>query len=463
MPINPQNLHSCLLSFTDTGRTLAEGVGCNLLISNQGHLPAPDDRRRWKQVLAALDDLHINWMRIGIIPTAEGAAWDDHRQAWDFDHPHFQALLIIARWASRRGCGLMFDPFVIPPSFQRFAKTGNRFFAADPHDYARKLILPVAQFFRRCKLDQFRYLGLLNENIWGPGKEGFAAVGEFYHLYKGVREVLDEAGFASLGLLGPSNLSSWEWPIADFIAAGLDPDPILAGYDQHLYLYHFDWINENAPDFMTMSEMERYLRRYADYAHKRGKPMLITELGNMFAGRLFWGERDFEGPASHTSVLMDAELIVRGINAGVDGFLRWAFCVRPDRDGRWSLLENTADGMKPSPNVYPLYRLLSRAAVRGARVYEGQTQIALGSFRYVFGTALTGPAGGGSVLILNDAPGKNLNIALDLPAPFRRKTLRRIVCDEMRKGEEMAPVPVSARGEAAVMLPGSSLTVLSFE
>lgn len=226
MPIDPGNTHTYLVKVADQpAHTLAEAIGCNLLLSHQGDLPDPADKKRWKQVLAAFDDLRVGWMRVGVIPTGDGEPWDDRRQRWNFNHRHFCSLVTVARWAQRRGVRLMFDPFTIPDSF----KSADSFFAADPRDYAEKLILPVARFFRQQKLTAFRYVGLINEAIWGPGKEGYAAVRPFYELFRGVREVLDENGFDDLGLLGPSNLSSWEWPIADFIAAGVDPDPMWAG------------------------------------------------------------------------------------------------------------------------------------------------------------------------------------------------------------------------------------------
>lgn len=458
--VNPKNTHTCLISTGGVKHVIAEGIGCNFLVSNQAALPDLADEARWHEVMTALDDLSIGWMRVGVIPTAEGGAWDDVEQVWDFDHAHFQIVRRIGRWAGERGVHLMFDPFVIPKSFRR----DDAFFADDPHEYARRLLLPVARRFRDEGLDAYRYLGLLNENIWGPDKEGFAGVPQFHQLYHAVRQTLDDEGIdeSKLGLLGPSNLSSWEWPIADFFAAGLDPDPLWVGYDIHLYLYHFDWIRENAPDFMSLTEMtERYLRRYADYAHKRNKPLFITELGNMYCGRLFWGERDYEGPATHISVLMDAELIVRGLNEGVDGFLRWAFCVTPDCDGRWSLLENSAAGMTPSPAAYPMYRLLMQAVVPRAKVLEASAQVAEGAFRYVFAAAVRNRDGSAALLLINDMPGKNLNVGLVLGEPFRGCALHRTVCDEMRKGITLPPITISAEGEGGLMLTPSSLTVLS--
>lgn len=457
--VNPRRTHTYLVTTGDAKGTLAEGIGCNVLLTNQSSLPNPTDRKRWRQVMAAFDDLRIGWMRIGIIPTAGDGAWDDRKQMWNFAHPHFKTLTAIGKWAATNGVRLMFDPFAIPDSF----RTKGTYFCDDPHDVARKLILPLAKRFEQQKLP-FRYLGLLNERIWGPDKEGFPAIKEFYNLYKGVRDALDEAGITAdrLGLLGPSNLSGWEWPIADFFAAGLDPDPLWVGYDQHLYLYNFDWTPENHPDFTRLSELtEGHLRRYVDYAHKRQKPMFVTELGNFYCGRLFWGERDFDGPASHTSVLMDAELIVRGLNEGVDGFLRWAFSVKGDCDGRWSFLENTSDGMTPTANVYPMYRLLMRAIRPNATRLASSTNAAEGAFRYVFSAAVANPDGNACLLIINDLPGKTLNVGLQLGKPFRGKKLYRTVVDETRKGASLAQVAINREGEGTCMLTPSSLTVLS--
>lgn len=459
--VNPKNTHLYLVKSGPAKGRMAEGIGCNFLFTNQSSLPPANDKKGWKQVMAALDDLQMGWMRVGLIPTDEDSGWDDRKRAWNLRHPHFRTIKRIGQWAQQRGVSLMFDPFAIPESFRR----KGAFFADDPQEYASKLILPVAQFFQKNRLTSFRYLGLLNESIWGPGKEGFKSVRQFYDLYAAVRRVLDENGIGEkhLGLLGPSNLSSWEWPIADFFALGLDPDPLWVGYDQHMYLYNFDWTNENHVDFMSMTEVERYVRRYADYAHKRNKPYFLTEIGNMYCGRLFWGERDFNGPYSHTSLLMDAELIVRGINEGVDGFLRWCFSVRGDRDGRWSFLENAANGMQKTANTYPLYRTLMRAVRPGATVLEASVGAGEGAYRYVFAAAVKNRDGNASLLLINDAPGKNLNVGLELAAPFRGKKLYRTVCDETRKGASLDTVAISRGGEGTLMLTPSSLTVLSLK
>jgi hypothetical protein len=158
--------------------------------------------------------------------------------------------------------------------------------------------------------------------------------------------------------------------------------------------------------------------------------------------------------------MMDAEMIVRSINEGADGFLRWAFSVRGEFDGRWSFLENTDGGLTRCP-PYDLYRLLMRAVRPGATVMESQSHVAMGGFRNVFSAAVKNRDGAASLLLINDYPGRNADVALQLAAPFKGKTLVRTVWDETRKGVVREPVKINAKGEATTVLTPYSLTVLS--
>ena len=55
------------------------------------------------------------------------------------------------------------------------------------------------------------------------------------------------------------------------------------------------------------------IRRWCDFARRKNLPFLVTEMGSFAYGRLFWGERDMEGPASHTAAVSDAQFIVRAL------------------------------------------------------------------------------------------------------------------------------------------------------
>lgn len=440
--------------------TLAAGIGCNTPLTNQGDLPHPGQRRAWAALIRRLDELRPAWMRIGLLPNRSDGLWHA-RRGWNLRHRSFTTLVALARWAKKRDCALMLDPFTLPGTERTDA--GSSGFWMEPADYAVRVIAPLLALVRRERLTAVRWLGLFNELVWGPGKQGVEAIPRFLAYHRAVHALLREQGFVpgELDLVGPGNLNLWEWPVADFAALGLDPDPWWGAWDQHLYLYHFDWVLENHPEFMRLHDLcERHLRLYARFCRLRGKPLLVSECGNFHSGRLFWGERDFSGPASHISLLADAELVVRGTNEGVDGFARWALCVRPDYDGRWSLVERSGSAMQPSPHAFPMYRLLMRALRPGDRVLPTTSNVAEGMMRYVFGCAVLARDGGARLLLVNDHPVRNHDVALALPSAFRGRRLRRTVVDELRRGEEREAVAVDRRGNASVVVSPQSLTLL---
>ena len=96
-----------------------------------------------------------------------------------------------------------------------------------------------------------------------------------------------------------------------------------------------------------------------------------------------WGA-DHPGPGTYVSALKDAELVVRRINAGVDGFNRWSFLNRGDLDGQWQFIETWDRKEKrllqqytPHPNTYFVLGLLSRFIAKHSDVldlYSGRRQ-----------------------------------------------------------------------------------------
>jgi hypothetical protein len=50
---------------------MAAGIGWNMLLANQSSIPKPTDRRRWRQLLGALEDMKVGWMRMGVIPMSD--------------------------------------------------------------------------------------------------------------------------------------------------------------------------------------------------------------------------------------------------------------------------------------------------------------------------------------------------------------------------------------------------------
>ena len=167
------------------------------------------------------------------------------------------------------------------------------------------------------------------------------------------------------------------------------------------------------------------------------------------------------GPASHTAAVSDAQFIVRALARGAQAFLRWTFSVPKHYDGRWSLVEWDADGVRTTPNTYPLYRELMRAIRPGCRVMTVQVGHAAGQRCPVFAVA-TRTGDTINLILVNDQPGLNHDVILG-PGPWSGLTLERTVVDETRKGERLesiTPPRDPAQGSEFVLTP-YSLTILS--
>lgn len=134
----------------------------------------------------------------------------------------------------------------------------------------------------------------------------------------------------------------------------------------------------------------------------------MSEFGTMANG---WGG-DHAGPGCFDSALKDVELVVRRLNAGVDGFNRWSFINRGDLDGQWQFIETWDPKAKkllahytPHANTYFLPGLLSRFVAKHSAVLacavDGGT---IGQWPRVFAAALRSPKGHLTLAVVNDAP-----------------------------------------------------------
>jgi hypothetical protein len=212
-----------------------------------------------------------------------------------------------------------------------------------------------------------------------------------------VRKALDVKGI-HIPLSGP-DLTGGVPPLEP---KRFDFHDLLGAYDFHTYDERFDWLGKG-----QMAQFDKTTAEWASWTHRNHKPLFMSEFGTMANG---WGS-DHPGPGSYESAIKDAELVVRRINAGVDGFNRWSFINRGDLDGQWQFIETwDRKGGKllqqytPHPNTYFVLGLLSRftakhSDVLGCRVEGGRS----GAWQRVFATALRSPHGNLTLAIVNDA------------------------------------------------------------
>jgi hypothetical protein len=489
MKYNPASLPQIVFSVGGPRRKMAEGIGANAFLGRNRYYPPTSDTKRWEQIGHLLDEARPGFLRIGYIEGSleaeDVSPWNDATQEFDYSHDLWRKLEWFDAWCVRHDVHWMLDPWWVPRSMQvpkpgggdiqadPSGKASWRGAPRDPADYAERYIRPLISHLReKLTLKNLRWLGLFNEPIWGKitrdpenfyVAEGDSQVRVLAQTYAEVRRVLDASGHTEIGLIGPGHLCAWQFPALDFMACGADPSPSLAAWDMHAYFHQPDWMPEPTEDFVTThSLLQHTIRRWVDFASLQGKPFFITEMGTFYFGRPFWGQRDYETAGSQASAIHDAQFIVRAINEGVDGFLRWALCVDPAADGRWSLIEwkNPEAPLTASPNIFPVYRALMNAIPPRSTVLEWTSSFADGLSPHVYGCAVMTPEGKRRIVLVHDRPGRNSDILLTLPPEWAGITLRQSVVNEMLKGHDLPPLAIPESGEIPLMITPHSVTVL---
>ena len=179
----------------------------------------------------------------------------------------------------------------------------------------------------------------------------------------------------------------------------------IGAYDLHSYYARFDW---TAGPGYPLKDAEEHLRHWRQWTAALRKPLFLSELGSMVFG---WGDTN-PGPRSFPAAIKDAELVVRALNLGVDGFNRWSFINRGDLDGQWQLIEtwDPAAGhlrqeIIPAPNGYFVYGLLSRLTAKHSQVLRSEVAGGvIDGHPRVFAAALRSPRSHLTLAIINDAP-----------------------------------------------------------
>jgi hypothetical protein len=204
-----------------------------------------------------------------------------------------------------------------------------------------------------------------------------------------VRKALDKRG---IGV----PLSAPDVGTTAFDPSKVDFQQLVGAYDLHDYYHDFDWKPGNQG---KLAQHVAMMAGWADWAHRQGKPLFLSEYG-------FFGAADF-----HVA-LRDAEMVVRDLAAGVDGFNRWSYLNRGDLDGQWQLLQTwdvahgkLLDTYTPWPNAYYFVGLTSRFTAKHSAVLAGRVEGgAIGTHQRVFLAPLRSPKGQLTLLVVNDAP-----------------------------------------------------------
>lgn len=370
--------------------------------SGWGGNPGADDDRRWQELFNHAEWLGLDWCRVEL----EQQTYEPKRRVFDWDNPEMRVLYRVLDWANRLGVDVFLQQMwgdVAWNAYPGNAEDPVRRLRSAPYslpDWAHGLGELVEHLVRVKGYKCIRWVSVANE----PGDDSFSwwqdsdmKSAPFTPALKAVREEFDRRGLA-VPISGP------DWTdLPELVPSRIDFDSYIGAYDIHSYNAVFDSMGGS----YNLAEAEQRMARWAQWAHSRGKPFFLSEFGTMAFG---WGNDDV-GPASWQAGLKNASLVVRGINAGVDGFNRWSFTNRGDLDGQWQLVRTwdidrnkLLDAFTPQPNAYYQFAMLSRYLPKRSGVLATRVDARFASNeRKLVTAALRTPKGHVTVIVVNES------------------------------------------------------------
>ncbi len=299
----------------------------------------------WEQLRMHARWLGLNWMRVEL----SQLMYEPRRGVFDWDNDEMRTLYRILDYCQQNGVDVFLQQMWTEVDWNAFPGVHPLISAPRSlEDHAEGLASLVDHLVRKRNYSCIKYLCITNEPPggtwgywWSSGSYPYVPLDA---AFKAVREALQRRNL-TVPISGP------DWTdLPPFDAAKLDFDPHLGAYDIHSYQG-------------IGAKEQQVLAQWASWAHAHNKPFFLSEMGNM---RLGWGNAN-PGPRSFAAALSNAESIVRGISAGVDGFNRWSFVNRGDLDGQWQLVrtwdianKRYCDEVAPEPVAYYGYGIVTR-------------------------------------------------------------------------------------------------------
>lgn len=369
-----------------------------------GHPPA-EDEAAWGQIYRHAEWLGLNWNRVEF----SQRMYEPRRRVFDWDNHEMRILYRILDWCEKNKADVMLQQMWANVEWNTFPEWRNnksRVIHSGPlsmDDFAEGLATMVEHLVKTKGYTCIKWLCITNEP-GGPSSWWIKPPKEQIPLREGleaVRKALDEKG-VTVPLTGPD----WAW-LPPQGHKKVDFHNVVGAYEVHGWFTQFDW---RKGGFYRMSEARMRIADWVKMAHGRGKPFFLSELGTTHHG---WRATDL-GPGNHESSIQNAELIVRCLNVGVDGFNRWSFTNRGNLDGQFQLIDTwdrknnkLLEHFTPHQNAYSVYGLLSRFTAKycttlGCEVKGG----AVDGLQRVFAAALRSPRGNLTLAVVNDAPSR---------------------------------------------------------
>lgn len=413
----------------------------------------PLDSPAWKDIDRLGKWLGLDWLRVEI----DRRMYEPRKGQFTWESEEMRTLYRVLDWCQLNGADVFLTEMWRDVNWLAYPGVHPLLSAPNSlEDFAEGLGALAEHLVRSKHYTCIKWLCFANEppgGTWGYWWSRGPDDAPFSPAFKAVRQALDGRGI-TLPLSGP------DWTDLP----KLDP----AKVDFASYVGAFDIHSYGAPN----AEVSRILADWAVWAHGQGKPFFLTELGDMSLG---WGNTN-PGPRSFEAVLSVAEKVLRGINAGVDGFNRWSFLNRGDLDGQWQLVRTwDREGMRyleraePEPVPFYGYAMLTRFTAKHSQVLPCALRFedSRSNSPRVFAAALRSPKGH-LTLILANREDAAVEARVRWEGLARKTTFYRYEATEeklnrpgFRLAAEGRQTASAQRPESAQVFPARSVTVLT--
>lgn len=389
-----------------------------------GGNPPLEDQDAWRRVFHYAEWLGLDWTRLEL----EQRMYNPEEDVFTWDSYEMQILYRYLDWCEESHVDVLLQQMWCNTRWMAYPAhrdSEEGILSSAPYDkmkFAASYATLVDYLVNRKKYTCIKWLNFSNEPgeswSWWQSAENIEIPEDIASVFYLVRTALDAKG-VTVPLLGPDQTH----------APGVLPDKVsftdvLGGFDMHSYVAKFDWWedSEYTKDFPTLQSTLDDVEKWVAMARGQQKPFLITEYGTF----LFGYRKSTPLVACRIAVVKDAELVIRCLNAGVNGFNKWSFLNRGDLDGQWQLVDTwdiekktllPAEEIKPHENSFNAFALLSRFIPKQSEVLsvsvEGGND---GTYQRVFASALKTPSGDYTILLTNDSE-KPYTLALTISLP----------------------------------------------
>ena len=423
---------------------LEEGIGMAFDIGglkgtdSEKCFPPLEDKNKWEVLLDNLSYLKPGWMRLRIpgklIMPSKGKIDKEAEVLSRLEHFH--------NCAKKNDIDIVIGLYPTPVWLAFKNAKSSSLAPSNLEVYVKDYIYPILDYLLNQKgYSQIKYFYCFDEPFNEDGGDFTFWSGDtnpyihYVEMYRILRKHLDKKGI-KIKLFGPTSHDLYPQFLEKFERMGLKFPDYVDGFDTHVYRYRFDYLPpvHHVPTTTLAEAINEYVEPTARYARGKRKHYFFTEFACMYYGKSNYG--DNRGPGRHEALIHEAELITRSLNAGVNGFLRWAYLFNPRRTHGYYQMINSFNGSYDKQDSYYFYANLCRYIHKDMDILKTSVNYKGMDYQYLHVVVLKNKSGELTILLVNDHPAEIFEVKISFGSSGKRKKFHKWVTDFKDKYEE---------------------------